>query len=103
MEGSKLILKRKIPRGRQQIAAIFVGAFAVIALIAIAQMKTTLSAHALASVKEDFASMKTQFGETAAAPTPMSGSTEASTPTATPADTAVEKFKKLLQDVPVKE
>jgi hypothetical protein len=103
MEGSKLILKRKIPRGRQQIVAIFVGAFAVIALVAIAQMKTTLSAQALASVREDFGNMKTQFGDSTSAVTAANGSTEVSTPTPTPADTAVEKFKKLLQDVPVKE
>lgn len=102
MEGHRLILKRKIPRGRQQLLALFAGAFVVVGLIAIAQLKTTLSANALASVKEDFGGMKSQLKTQASAASDLVKVEEQPAP-ATPEETAVEKFKKLIQDVPVQE
>jgi hypothetical protein len=108
MEGHKLILKRKIPKGRQQLAALLVGAFVVVVVVAVGQLKTTLSAQALAAVRGDFTEMKTQFSDATASPLApsMNGGGVATAPAAvpaTPADEAVEKFKKLIQDVPVKE
>lgn len=102
MEGHKLILKRKIPKGRQKLAAIFIGAFAVVALISLAQLKTTLSANALASVREDFGVMQGQMKTQADAASELV-KPEEQVALPTPEEEAVEKFKKLIQDVPVQE
>jgi len=87
MEGHRLIIKRKIPRGRERLVAVFVGGLAVTGLIMLGQLKTTLSARALVSVKSDLTNMRTQFG---------------AVDSAVPADTAVDKLKKLIQDASVK-
>ncbi len=100
MEGNRLIIKRKIPKGKQELLAIFVGAFVVVVIVGVAQLNATLSTRALASVRTDYADMKTQFADTSLAATaPAKEGVAQAAPTA--ADTAVEKFKKLLQDTSV--
>lgn len=98
MEGNRLILKRKIPRGRQRLVAIFAGAFAVAGLVIIAQMKATLSAHSLEAVRADLTNMRAQVAEQQQI-APLA--TAPAAPVASSPDIAVDKFKKLLQDTPV--
>jgi hypothetical protein len=104
MEGSRLILKRKIPRGRERLVAIFAGAFVIAGLVMVAQLKTTLSARALGAVRSDLTDMRVQFGEDVNAATEKADtetpteSTPAPSAEPTGADKAVEKFKQLLQD-----
>lgn len=98
MEGHRLIIKRKIPKGREKLVVVFVGALAIAGLVMLGQLKTTLSARALTSVQGDVINMRTQFGETADA---VQGQ-EPAAAKPTPADESVEKFKKLIQDATVK-
>ncbi|MFA5945958.1 MAG: hypothetical protein WC802_03565 [Patescibacteria group bacterium] len=97
MEGHRLIIKRKIPRGRERLVAVFVGGLAITGLIMLGQLKTTLSARALVSVKSDLTNMRTQFDSPLLASPQVGG-----VATQTPADTSVDKLKKLIQDASVK-
>lgn len=106
MIGHRLIIKRRIPKGREQLLALFAGAFVIVGLVMIAQLKATLSARALTSVGADLVDIQGRLNNVGAAGTPSATTTPAtdvvdSAETVTPADTAVEKFKKLLQEVPV--
>ncbi len=105
MEGQRLIIKRRIPRGRERLALVFAGGLAVIGLIGLAQLKATLSARSLVAVKSDLTNMRAQFGSvtsgSAAILTPTADAAAPAAVTPSSQDTAVEKFKQLLQDTPV--
>jgi len=100
MEGQRLIIKRRIPKGRQELVAIFVGAFLVVGLVGLGQLKATLSANALSAVKSEVGNTQNQLVDsTTAAKAQVSNSAPVISPSSPEA--AVEKFKKLLQDTSV--
>jgi hypothetical protein len=92
MEGSRLTLKRHVPRGRQKLA-VLIGLGGVVALIALVlQMKMTLSASALSAASQDAANMKADFNST------VSDAAEQVTPSADEARAAdIAAFKNLLE------
>ena len=91
MEGSRLILKRHVPRGRQKLAVLIGIGTLVSLVILVLQLKMTLSASALENVHDDVANMRADFDETSGALQKSFSDTETER-----ADTAA-KFEALIE------
>gem|GEM_PF-2587861 len=93
MEGSRLILKRHVPRGRQRLAVMIALGGLIALVVMFLQFKMTLSAQSLANVSRDVSGMSADLTNT------LSQGAEKAAPAipATPTEENIAELKVLLQ------